>query len=146
MKTSIGKKRLYNKNYEGMDNVVHWDVLNIKCKQDFYLDFINTNSQYKQGVRLAVDVGEGYVEVGGYKAKGVYIWEDSFDDRIKIKCYSPEGLLSIYNVFERNEKRMTLTDSCGMLVETTGNKTLYKCNDYGFEPNFDKLIFQIELL
>ena len=146
MSICAGKKRIYNKNFEGIDNVVHWDVLNVKCEQEFYLDFVSTNSEHKQGVRLAVDVGDGYIEIGEYRAKGIFIWEDSFEGRIRIKCYSPEGLLSVYNVFERNGKRMTLADSCGMLIETTDSKTLYKCNDYGFKTTFDKLIFQIELL
>ncbi|MGM9635858.1 MAG: hypothetical protein ACI3YE_06865 [Candidatus Avispirillum sp.] len=144
---NVGTRRVYNKNFKGRNDVIHWDVLKIKPEQELYLDFISVNSQYKQGVRLAIDAGEGYIEAGEYKGKGIFIWEDTFEGRIKIKCHSPEGLLSVYNAFIRNDgRRVTLAAPSGMLIETNGNKTIYRCNDVGFETNFDKLIFQIELL
>lgn len=105
MSKNYGKNRLYNTAFEGLENIVHWDVLHIHEDQELFLEFISTNSKYKQGVRVAVDVGEGYVEAGPYKAKGIFIWEDTFRDKVKIKCHSPNGLLSIYNVFDLGEER-----------------------------------------
>ena len=32
-----------------------------------------------------------------------------------------------------------------MLIENKGNRYIYRCNDYGFGENFDKLIFEIEI-
>ena len=34
----------------------------------------------------------------------------------------------------------------GMLVEEKDGKRTYRCNDYGVETNFDKLVFTIEKL
>lgn len=42
--------------------------------------------------------------------------------------------------------RRSQMDSCGMLVERKENTIVYKCNDAGFQSDFDKLIFEIELL
>lgn len=43
-------------------------------------------------------------------------------------------------------RRESQAHSSGMIIEKNGNKLIYKCNDFGLETNFDKLIFQIELI
>lgn len=60
--------------------------------------------------------------------------------------------MSVYNKYYkynagtgRSEVRFQM-DSCGMLVEQKGNKVIYRCNDVGFEPKFDALVFSIEIL
>lgn len=149
MKKILGRERIYNNIFESIADVVHWEVLSIKHEQEFNLEFISTNSKYRQGVRLAIDVGEGYIEINGIKSKELYIWEDTAPKKVNVKCLSEEGLLSIYNVFDLGRDRggkRSLTDSCGMIVECKQNVIIYKCNDAGFQSNFDKLIFQIEML
>lgn len=146
----IGRKRIYNTIFENYKNVVHWEVLNIKNQQEFILKFVSTNSKYRQGIRLAIDVGEGYIETNDIRSKEMYLWEDTVpQQQIHVNCVSEEGLLSIYNVFdlgkERGERRSQV-DSCGMIVKQNANVYRYLCNDVGFETNFDKLIFEIELL
>lgn len=149
MKMRIGRERIYNTLFEDRKNVVQWEVLQIKNEQELNVEFISTNSRYRQGIRLAIDAGEGFVEVNGIKAKEMYLWEDTAPRKVHIKCLSSEGVLSIYNVFDlgivRGGKR-SLTDSCGMLVEYEHNTIIYKCNDAGFQSDFDKLIFQVEML
>lgn len=149
MKYEIGRKRIYNTMFENVENVVHWEVLNIKSEQEFCLKFISTNSKYRQGIRLAIDVGEGYIEINNIRSKELYLWEDTAPQRVHVKCVSEEGLLSVYNVFDLGKERggrRSQVDSCGMLVEYKENTIVYKCNDMGFQSDFDKLIFEIELL
>ena len=139
----------YNKQLKSNSDVVLWEVLPIKNEQDIILKFISTNSKYRQGVRLAIDSGEGCIEINGICSREMYLWEDTSPNEVFIKCTSSSGFLSIYNVFDVGEQRggrKSQMDSCGMVVEKTDGKLLYKCNDAGFETNFDKLIFQIELL
>lgn len=149
MCTEIGRKRTYNKNFPDI-NPVHWDVLNINVEQELCIDFISTNSQYKQGIRLAVDVGDGYFEIDGKNyGKQIRLWEDTCPSKVHIKCVSTEGLLSVYNIYDKGKNQggiRSQMDSCAMIVERTNSKILYKCNDVGFVSNFDKLIFQIEFL
>lgn len=149
MNLEIGRKRIYNTVFEDVPDVVHWEVLDIKQEQEFYLEFISTNSKYRQGIRLAVDVGDGYIEINNLQSKEMCLWEDTAPQRVHVKCKSEEGLISVYNVFDLGENQggiRSQTDSCGMLVERKGNIIMYKCNDAGFKSNFDKLIFIIELI
>ena len=149
MRNILGRERIYNKTFEKLGNsaVVHWDVLPINKEQEICLQIISTNSMYRQGIRLAIGVGEGYIEINGVRSKEMYVWEDTAPKNVHIKCVSEEGLLSIYNVFDLGKGgRRSLVDSSGMLVEQQNNRIVYKCNDAGFQTNFDKLIFQIVLL
>lgn len=155
MKYDIGRKRIYSNQFKNVKDVVRWEVLNIKQDQEFILTFISTNSKYRQGVRLAIDVGEGYIEINDVKSTEVWLWENEIPQEIHVRCVSTEGLLSVYNAFyiEQDKKsrgrpwgKQSGDDSCGMLIESHRNKIVFKCNDVGFESNFDKLIFQIELL
>jgi len=149
MKLEIGRKRIYNTIFENMKNVIQWEVLNVENEQEFYLKFVSTNSKYRQGIRLAIDAGDGYIEINNIRSKELYLWEDTAPRYVFVKCVSEEGLLSLYNVFDLGEERggrRSQMDSCGMLVERNGNTIVYKCNDVGFQSDFDKLIFEIELL
>lgn len=149
MKFEIGKKRIYNTNFENIENVVHWEVINIKNEQEFHLKFVSTNSKYRQGIRLAIDAGDGYIEINNIRSKEFYLWEDTAPQCVLVKSISEEGMLSIYNVFDLGKERggrRSQMDSCGMLVERKENTIVYKCNDVGFQSDFDKLIFEIELL
>ena len=145
----IGNETIYNRAFKNIEEVVHWHVLSVEQKQEFELEFISTNSEYKQGVRLVIDVGEGYLEINGIKSKEMYLWEDTAPKKVQVKCQSSEEKVSVYNIFNLGTDRggrRSLVDSCGMLIEKEQNVILYKCNDAGFQTNFDKLIFKIELL
>ena len=146
MKKELGRQILYN--YAFPDNtVIHWDVLKVQYGQVLCLEFISVNSKYRQGVRLAIDAGDGYIEINDKRSKEIYLWEDTCQGQVYIKCFSTEGLISVYNVFDLGKERGGIraqTDSCGMLIECINGKKVYRCNDAGFATEFDKLVFQIE--
>ena len=141
----LGRKRIYNKNFHDIDQeVVLWDVLDINNSEDILFKFT-----YKQGVRLAIDVGEGYLEINGIQSKGMHLWEDTCLGEVKIHCESSEGKLSVYNIFNLGLTNpqggvRSQVASCGMLGEQRNNVYVYHCNDAGFQTNFDKLVFEIE--
>lgn len=148
----LGRKRVYNKKFKNVsEEVVLWDVLNISNSEELIFRFVSTHSEYKQGVRLAVDVGEGYLEINGIRSKGMQLWEDTCPKEVKIHCKSSEGKLSVYNIFDLGTATpqggvRSQVPSCGMLVEEKSNTYIYHCNDAGFQTKFDKLVFEIELL
>ncbi len=151
MEYIFGKEKIYNYEFAkiGYESVIRWDVLDIKKEQELYLEFISTNSKYKQGVRLAIDVGDGYIEVNGIQSKGVQLWEDTCPKKVKIRCISSEGKLSVYNIFDVGLERggvKSQVDSSGMLIEKKEESIYYKCNDAGFNTDFSKLEFKIKLL
>lgn len=146
----IGKKQLYNHNFNELNkDVLLWDVLNIDTNQVIIFRIIETNSKYKQGVRLAVDCGDGFLEVNGIQSKSIQLWEDTCPKEVRIQCFSSEGVLSVYNIFDLGSARggiRSQVPSCGMLVDKRINVYRYCCNDAGFQTNFDKLVFEIELI
>lgn len=151
MEFMFGKERIFNDEFlkVGVRNVIRWDVVDIKEKQELNFEFVSTNSKYTQGIRLAIDVGEGFIEVNGVKSREIQLWEDTCPKKAQIRCMSSEGKLSVYNIFNMGPERggvKSQVDSSGMIVECEGNKRIYKCNDAGFETNFEKLVFKIELI
>lgn len=151
MKYEIGQKRIYNQAFAdmGMPSVIHWEVLSIKNEQELCFEFIETNSKHRQGVRFAIDTGEGYIEVNGTRSKGIQLWEDTCPPKVMLRCVSSEGKLSIYNIFDLGSERggvRSQVDSIGMLAEECDGYIIYRCNDVGFTGNFDKSVFRIRLL
>ena len=145
----LGKKRTYNRNFIDKE-IIKWDVLDISSKQRLKVKFISVNSENRQGIRVAIDAGKGILTLNGVLGQEFYLWEDECPQEFEIECDSDEGFLSVYNVFERNEhgimRRHSQMDYSGMILERNGNIYRYKCNDTGKNTNFDKLIFEIELL
>lgn len=150
MLNQIGTQRLYNNNFvEYKKDVILWDVIAIKPEQELLFKIIGTNSKYRQGVRLAIDVGDGFLEINGIQSKGIQLWEDTCPEEAHIKCNSSAGFLSVYNIFDIGSEGSGVRSqvpSCGMILEETGNLYRYYCNDAGFETNFDKLIFEIYIM
>ena len=147
----LGRKRLYNHNFKDYsEDVIRWEVLKVKTIQKLRFKFISTNSIHRQGVRIAIDAGDGEITINGTCSKAFDLWEDTCPNEVVITCNSSEGFLSVYNIFEQLEGwgkgRYSLMDSCGMILEQHGNVYRYYCNDQGFETKFDKLVFEIELL
>ena len=142
----LGKEKIFNKSFEGRNDVIKWDVIEINNEQLLEIRFISKNSKNRQGIRLAIDVGEGYIEINGISNKGMELWQDTAPKEVICKCCSSEGLLSIYNIWDKGKGRQSQLLTSGMLVEEDENTYIYRCNDYGYETSFDKLIFSIEKL
>lgn len=142
----LGKEKIFNKSFEGRNDVIKWDVIEIKNEQLLEIRFISKNSKIRQGIRLAIDAGDGYIEINGISNKGVELWEDTAPKEFICKCCSSEGLLSVYNIWDKGKGRQSQLLTSGMLVEEDGDTYTYQCNDYGYETNFDKLIFSIAKL
>ena len=140
----VGKIRLYCKGFEGREEIISWDIQKIKKKQIIKITFIQKKSYFKQGIRLAVDSGRGLVEVNGQKGKTINLWQETAPYEVICKCISDEGLISVYNIFDMGKGRRSLGFTSGMLLEQKGEKTIYHCNDWGIDTNFDKLIFSFE--
>ena len=79
-------------------------------------------------------------------APSVTLWIDSAPPEVICQCTTADGLLSIYNIWDsgRGYGTESQRSSSGMLVEDLPNGRRYRCNDIGFETNFDKIVFRIE--
>ena len=148
----LGKRRIINKNFEDRnEEIIRWEVLEIPCNQRIKVRFISTASSNRQGIRIAIDAGDGELTVNGVSSKAFDLWEDNSPREFEIDCHSEEGYLSVYNIFERLSwtgkcERCSQMDYSGMILEQNNNIYRYRCNDTGKDTDFEKLVFEIELL
>ncbi|WBW95242.1 hypothetical protein [Oceanirhabdus sp. W0125-5] len=139
----IGIKKLYSDAFEGRNDIIMWDVQQISNEQLIKVKFIKTNSNNKQGIWIATDKG---IEVNGNLYSQINLWEDTSPKEVILKCYTDVGLLSIYNIWDKGRGRNSQSYTSGMIIKEIDNVLYYYCNDYGFETDFNKLIFSIEKL
>jgi hypothetical protein len=144
----IGKERIINEAFleKGLDNVILWDVQKIKDCQLIKVKFISKNSSHRQGIWLRTDKGIVIPELSDEKYPSITLWEDTAPQEIICKCYTDDGNLSIYNVYDKGNGRQSQSYTSGMLIEEKNGVLLYKCNDFGFETDFSDLVFSIEKL
>ncbi|PWK13014.1 hypothetical protein [Tumebacillus permanentifrigoris] len=140
---NIGTERIYNKHFEGRDDVIKWDVQPITNSQLVQINFLSTNSPNKQGIFLRTDKG---IEANGQLHPGIYLWEDTAPREVIIKCFTENGWLSIYNIHHNGRNQYSQGYSAGMLLQEEGDTLVYHCNDVGLETNFDKLVFSVKRL
>jgi hypothetical protein len=151
-KSKIGKERFYSPEWteRGRTDVIFWDVQPIAKQQLVKVTFISRNSPHLQGVRFGIDYGKGGIEVDGcfYPRDYVAMWGDNAGKEVVCKCITNKGFLSIYNEYYVKGENQYSAQSygCGMILEERDSLLIYHCNDYGFETNFDKLVFSLELL
>lgn len=140
----VGMHRIYNESYANLQDVVMWDVLEIDRVQRLKIKFISKNSKNRQGIRLAIDVGDGHLEVNGVSGRAFVLWEDTAPKEFICNCFANEGQLSVYNVWDKGIGLQSQLLTSGMLIKQEGDISTYLCNDYGYTTNFDKLVFSIE--
>ena len=122
----LGKKRIYNKNFVEVEKeITRWEVLSVSNKQHLKVRFISTNSENRQGIHIAIDVGKGMLIANGVTGKAFDLWVDECPKEFEMECTSDEGYLSVYNIFERNEQGIMRRNSqmaySGMILEQKGN-------------------------
>ena len=147
----LGKKRLYNGNFNNTDKeVIHWEVLKIEKHQKLKIRFISSNSVHRQGIHMRFFGKDGTLTANGIESEGFDFWEDTCPKEFYVECESSGGYLSFYNIFEQAEsngkRRYEQMDSCGMILEQHDNTYRYYCNDVGFKSDFNKLVFELEVL
>ncbi|ALC88911.1 hypothetical protein AM500_03175 [Bacillus sp. FJAT-18017] len=145
----IGQKKIFNKAFveKGMKDVVLWDVLKIKDEELIRVKFISKRSPHRQGLWLRTDKGIVIPELSEEVFPSVTLWEDTAQQEVICKCFSTDGNLSLYNIWDKGNGSKSQGYTSGMLIEEHDNGILvYKCNDYGFETDFTDLVFSVEKL
>ena len=135
------EERIYNTEFEDRDDIVLWDVIPIHDGEELTIFFEDKKSTWSQGVWLMCDGG---IQVHGEEKKDIVLWYETATNPISIKCKTTNGKLNIYNVWNRGFGINSQSHSSGMVVEDLPNGRRYRCNDIGFDTNFEKLIFRIE--
>jgi hypothetical protein len=126
--------------------VVKIEALPINPGQAVHLRFEGSDSPWRQGVRIAT---QGELSANGVNAPQLDLWPDTAPSVVEVTCESTDGLLRIYNIWQSGRRPGVESQShtSGMLVENLADGSRrYRCNDIGFEPSFEKLVFLIAIV
>lgn len=123
--------------------VVMLDVIPVVAGETLRVRFKGTSGKWRQGIWLGVD---GELDIGGTRADQVEIWTDTAPRSFDVKVLKTrDGLLRLHNIWDsgRGRRRESQSATSGMLKETRKGTLLYRANDIGWQPKFDKLIFEV---
>lgn len=125
--------------------VVKIEVLPIREGQTITVAFEGADSPEAQGIWLAT---EGLLRLGEHTAPQFVLWQDHIPHSIELTVEKTDGQLHFYNVWKstRHAGHDSLAHTSGMVVESLdGGWRRYSCNDYGWEPDFRRLVFRIQI-
>ena len=122
------------------------DVLTIDVGDEVVVTFDSANERWRQGVWLGT---EGLLRVGDYTGAQVVLWRDAAPRAVPLEVLGTDGLLRLYNVWDSGRglgPYESQSATSGMLVEeVSGGRRSYRCNDIGLDPQFDSVVFTIEV-
>lgn len=128
------------------EQVTMIDVLEISEGDEISIVFESVNSPWHQGVWLATT---GQLETNGVVSSQFTLWRDTASEVVRMRVLESDGKLRLYNVWDsgrgiRDHESQSATS--GMLVEApSANLWRYRCNDIGWESQFDKLVFRVSI-
>lgn len=124
--------------------VIKFEVLHIEATTTLNVTFVSKAGPWREGLWLATS---GILEVAGTRSDQLTIWMDTAPQSFDISVVeTSDGLLRLYNIWDsgRGLKRESLSATSGMLKEERPDGSIvYRANDIGRNPQFDKLVFEI---
>lgn len=143
-KFELPLQRVINRRFEerGISGVVRIEAFSLQEEGKLRLVFESTNSSREQGIWMTTQ-GALIIEGNSYTTS-IELWEQTAPKEVIIGYRSTSRCLLLYNSWQKDGRRSSQGISSGMLIEEIPNGRRYRCNDLGFETDFDKLIFRIE--
>ncbi len=148
MTMPLPSKKLPNQNLTGPagEPVIMLDIVEVREGDELTIAFEESNSDWRQGVWLATS---GKLEANEVSASQFTLWKDTAPTSVRVRVLATDGLLRLYNVWDsgrgiRDHESQSATS--GMVIEDLpdGGRR-YRCNDIGWEPKFDKLVFTVSM-
>jgi hypothetical protein len=127
--------------------VIMIEVLPVRSGTRLNVTFSSQSGTWREGLWLAID---GALEIAGTQADQFELWTDTAPRSFDVDVVeSRDGLLRLFNIWDsgRGKKHESQSFTFGMLKEERPDGTLvYRCNDIGRSPQFDKLIFELRFI
>ncbi|MCC5786043.1 MAG: hypothetical protein JJU33_05000 [Phycisphaerales bacterium] len=122
----------------GHDSVVKIEALPIDGPQRLRLIFESCNSPRPQGVWLRSDDS---LLIDGQAFTTAEFWADAGKDHYDFTCKG--SALWLYNIWLDGDARRSQAYSSGMLVQEVEGGRRYRCQDFGPDADFSRLVFRI---
>ena len=127
-------------------------VDDIKVEENFQaeLELISVNSSLRQGICMDTkgELDSGCGETGERFVFWQELWTKLGQKSLKIKGKSKNGVVELYNCWERESGSTDYwMDNGAMIKKMVGaNEYIYYCNDGEFDDDFDDLVFRLKIL
>ena len=144
-KRNVGEERIFSRAWPSEPEAILWEVLEVPSESSIILRFLESGSPRLQGVRIAIDVGDGYLESKGVQGRNFHLWNrEEMPPEIHIAYHGHSGKVSLYKIWlEEDGKWDSQSYYSGMKLTFRDHTMVYDCQDYGTEPRFDSLKFSI---
>lgn len=146
--SKLPRERVLNKTLTdslGRD-VVLIDVFAAEPGQRLILTFEEAKSPWRQGVWVGT---HGRLAANGVEASQFAVWRDTSPRVAAIDIAETDGFIRLYNIWDSGRAiapHESQSDTSGMLVARAGERSRrYRCNDIGYQPDFDRLVFSVEV-
>lgn len=123
------------------------DVVPVSTGDICRIGLESTNSAWRQGIWIGT---QGLLRVNDVESAQIVIWRDSAPASVDIEVIESDGNLRVYNIWDsgrgiKDHESQSMTS--GMIIDVLNDGTRrYRCNDIGYEPDFDKLVFTLQVL
>lgn len=128
------------------EDVLMLDVLPIDDGDELTITFEHVGSDWRQGVWLAT---EGALELNGVRSSQLVLWQDTAPSTVQVRVVEGDGKLRLYNIWDSGRgisDHESQSATSGMVVEAAADGARrYRCNDIGYDPVFDKLVFTLRV-
>ena len=131
-------------------DVIQLDVVPVAAGDLVEVRIGSTNSArgYPQGVWLGTE-GVLHLPQVGARANQFVLWAATAPPVVPVGVEETDGLLRVYNVWDRTGigdglRYNSLLRTSGMLrTDHRDGSIEYRCNDSGFDPPFDSIVFTL---
>lgn len=130
--------------YEGK-TLVLIDRIGIASTQKVKINFLETNSNWKQGLILETN-GKFILDDGSVITKYPVFWEDTAPKEIELTIKSKNKELIVYNVWDSGNGTISRWHNGAAMEinQISEKKRIYYCNDGYPDLDFNDIVFSIE--
>jgi hypothetical protein len=129
----------------GLPEAILWEVLTVESGSTVVFS-IEAAAKSGQGVLFAADCG---FSCEGMTYPKLVLWQDTAPSEVAFEVFNADGLLHFYNVWRSDRGAGGMNSqsfSSAMIREELADGARYRCNDIGFNEQFNSLVFSLRIL
>lgn len=126
--------------------VIMIDLIDVRPGEELVISLESSSSDWRQGLWIATT---GALETNNVTASQMTLWTDTAPNPARLRVVETDGWVRLHNVWDSGRgisDHESQSATSGMLIEERSARVWrYRCNDIGWESNFDKLVFSVAI-